>query len=191
MNAVKPVIPIAPKKWDRCPSAKAGSTCKHVKTTVFFFIFVVFLRRHCLHADPLKYCRTLSKTLAFIIVCVCQGQLKEVTTSPTERVMQRLVSTTPKPPPSMHFDSSHGLRYSAPVSSFILHRCKDNIEAHSQLWCWKLTNAWLPFVMSQIVGLQNHVLQHALCEKKMQAFFGWEFSFYFPEKLTVKLNSPS
>lgn len=132
MNAVRPVIPIAPKKWDRCPSAKAGSTCKRKDDGASSF--KINIKRHCLRADTQEHCCTLSKTLPFMTACVCQGQLKEVTTSPTEWVPQRLVSTTPTPPPSMHFDSCHGVRYSAPVSSFILHRCKANKEAHSQVW---------------------------------------------------------
>lgn len=53
MNAVRPVIPIAPKKWDRCPSAKAGSTCKRVMTTMVLPNFFFFLKmRCCLHAGP-------------------------------------------------------------------------------------------------------------------------------------------
>lgn len=145
------------------------------------FIYL-FLEKQCV---PQQYLRTLSKALPFMTACVCQGQVKEVTTSPTERALQRLVSTTPTPPPSMHFDSCHGARYSAPVSSFILHRCKANMEVRTQ------ESGMVMEIDKCMAALCDVTKNGNSCRRNAGIVFsvcvcGWGVLFFF----TVKLNCP-
>lgn len=104
-RAVSPGMPTAPRTYDKWPSTIKGSTYRGKKCKCV-------IQSHMKHL--LMYVLTVRNTFCtqspLITLWVCQCQLKEVTMSPMASCAFLLASTTPTPPPSMHFSSLHGSR---------------------------------------------------------------------------------